>query len=495
MNASGPTSPSSVTPPAHAPSVEELAQFLGRQRWFGGKSRAWQVTGAADLGWLRREDPAVRILLVTVTYDDGETETYQLPLVHHQAPVETLMHVLVAEVVADGADGADGARTYVFDALHDKEATELWWTGITQSTQGDGWAFHRDPSASELPDAGPSLVVGAEQSNTSLIFGDSVILKVFRKVSPGINPDIEIHSALAAAGSTAIASPLGWLEGRWPGTEAGATSTASLAMAQVFLRDATEGWELAKTSVRDLYGEADLHADEVGGDFASEAARLGAATADVHEALARTLPTATLDAKQIQALADGMRERLDRAVAEVAELAPYAAGLRGAFDDLADLPGDVPVQRVHGDFHLGQVMRAVDGWKLLDFEGEPARPLLERRSLDSKLKDVAGMLRSFDYAARHLLVDYPADPQREYRATEWADRNRDAFCNGYADACGRDPRKDPVLLRAFETDKAIYEVVYEARNRPTWLAIPMSAIQRLSTIGQPAAGRPEEGTP
>jgi maltokinase len=483
MNAGGPPSPSSVTPSSPTPSTADLEQFLSKQRWFAGKSRLWQVTGAVDLGWLRQKEPAVRIMLVTVAYDDGDTETYQLPLVHRSRPVDTLMHAFVGQGVDE-----HGERVYAFDAMHDKEATELWWQGISASSVGDGWAFHRDPSAARLPEAGPSLVVGAEQSNTSLIFGDTVILKVFRKVSPGINPDIEIHTALASTGSTAIARPLGWLEGQWPGAQR--ATTVSLAMAQVFLRGASEGWELAKTSVRDLYAEADLHADEVGGDFAGEASRLGAATAAVHDALAAVLPTATLDAEQLAALAEGMRDRLDRAVAEVAELAPYAAGLRGAFDDLGDLPGEVPVQRVHGDFHLGQVMRALDGWKLLDFEGEPARPLEERRALDSRLKDVAGMLRSFDYAARHLLVEYPADSQREYRATEWAERNRDAFCNGYAEIGGRDPRKDAVLLRAFETDKAIYEVVYEARNRPTWLAIPMSAIHRLA-----ADGRPEEGAP
>jgi maltokinase len=175
-----------------------------------------------------------------------------------------------------------------------------------------------------------------------------------------------------------------------------------------------------------------------------------------------------------------MAGRLERALVDVPDLAPYAESLRTAFDELATIAEPVPVQRIHGDYHLGQVMRTLDGWKLLDFEGEPARPLEERRALDSPMKDVAGMLRSFDYAARHLLADHPADSQREYRATEWADRNREAFCRGYADGGGADPRTQSVVLRAFETDKAVYEAVYEARNRPTWLPIPLSAIHRLS---------------
>ena len=119
-----PLQPSSATV-----SNSDLAAFLAQQRWFAGKSRAWEVTNAVDLGWLRREAPAVRILLVTVTYDDGDTETYQVPLVHHARLVDTLMHVFVGE----GTD-ENGERVFVFDALHDKEATELWWRGIAEST-------------------------------------------------------------------------------------------------------------------------------------------------------------------------------------------------------------------------------------------------------------------------------------------------------------------------------------------------------------------------
>jgi maltokinase len=457
--------------------TEVLARHLATQRWFAGKGRSWSVTDVRTVAQLREprpDGPGVRIDLVQVTYDDGGTETYQQPLASYPGEADHLSHAFVG-LEEDG----DGGRRWLYDALHDKDSTGLWVEGVATGRAGDGFVFHRDPTATELPPGGPSIVVGAEQSNTSLIFGDTLIFKVFRKVSPGLNPDIEMHSALAAAGSTHIAAPVGWLEGAWDQGD-GAPPTASLAMAQEFLKGATDGWELALTSVRDLYAEADLHADEVGGDFAGEASRLGAATAEVHAALARVLPTGRLEGKELAALAEDMRGRLDRAAAEVPDLAPYVDSLRSAFDDVAALPDPVPVQRVHGDFHLGQVMRTLHGWKLLDFEGEPARPLDERRGLETPVKDVAGMLRSFDYAARHLLADHPGDQQRAYRATEWADRNRAAFLAGYAEAGGEDPRRQPVLLRAFETDKAVYEVLYEARNRPTWLHIPMAAIDRLA---------------
>ena len=317
--------------------------------------------------------------------------------------------------------------------------------------------------------------LGSEQSNSSLLYGESYVLKVFRRIVPGVNPDLEITLALAREGVDAVPRPLGWIEGSVGGVD------TTFALLQPYLRLATDGWALATTSVRDLFAEGDLHADEVGGDFASESERLGSTTAQVHVALANAFPTQTAGRAELQKMAADMTQRVDEALAAVPELQAFAEPLRTAFAELAALNEPVPMQRIHGDYHLGQVLRTDSGWTVLDFEGEPAKPLAARIAADSPLRDIAGMLRSFDYAARHLLTDSGADGQLAYRATEWAERNREAFCDGYTEATGADPRKAAVLLRSYELDKAVYEVLYEARNRPTWLPIPLAAIERLVT--------------
>jgi maltokinase len=174
-----------------------------------------------------------------------------------------------------------------------------------------------------------------------------------------------------------------------------------------------------------------------------------------------------------------MLARLEEAIAVVPHLGEVAPRLRDAYEAFA-VSEPLVVQRVHGDLHLGQVLRTEQGWVVLDFEGEPVRSIESRRARDSSLRDVAGMMRSFDYAANHQVIDSGSTPQTNYRAKEWSERNRDAFCSGYARASGSDPRDSAVLLRAFEADKAVYEAVYEARNRPAWLPVPLASLGRLS---------------
>jgi maltokinase len=195
--------------------------------------------------------------------------------------------------------------------------------------------------------------------------------------------------------------------------------------------------------------------------------------------MSRVLPASVAGPEESLTTGKQLHDRLTAALLVVPDLAEHEDGIRSAYEAVVGRVDPVPVQRIHGDFHLGQVLRTTEGWVLLDFEGEPARPLEERRALMSPLRDVAGMLRSFDYAARHLLAERPDEPHLAYRATEWAERNRQAFCDGYATAAGWDPRDEPELLRAFELDKAVYEVVYEARNRPSWLPVPLGSIARI----------------
>jgi len=249
-----------------------------------------------------------------------------------------------------------------------------------------------------------------------------------------------------------------------------------LAVCQAFLAEAVEGWSLALTSLRDFYGADCEDPGECGGDFAPEAERLGETTARMHVALADAFGRQAGDAAAWAGLVEAQLGRLKAGDADRAAADRFVESLRSTKDAGAAI-------RVHGDYHLGQVLRTDSGWNVLDFEGEPARPLAERAAPSSPLKDVAGMLRSFHYAAQVALSERGAgDGVNTLRAERWEGRQRDAFLQGYYavdEVRGLLPADDRAVLTAFELDKAVYEVLYERAHRPDWVDIPRSAIARL----------------
>ncbi|MFJ9117090.1 maltokinase [Streptomyces sp. NPDC102394] len=415
-----------------------LREWLPRQRWFAGKDRP--VT-ELDLLSLTEVFPGCLHLLVQAGPD-----CYQLLLGVREHVSPRLGRALIGR-----AETGPLAGLTVYDALQDPRSAQLLLERLRCPGRSGPLLFEAAPSM-PVPAGLVPRVLEAEQSNSSLVYGEEFILKVFRRIQPGVNPDLEVPVALADERCRRVPAPVAWFRTTYP-------HEATLGVLQPFLRSASDGWTLA------------LRALATGDDFAAQARELGRATAEVHLALSAAFPTGTHDEGARTAAA--MSERLDAAAHAVPALRPYVPGLRTAFGALVACDPGPPAQRVHGDLHLGQVLRAGREWFVIDFEGEPSRPLAERRVAQSPVRDIAGMLRSFDYAAR----------QRRPWRPEWARRCREAYCAGYADRAGWDPRKKHGLLRAYETDRAVYEVLYEARHRPDWLPVPMAAIERLAVRG------------
>ncbi|MFD5632490.1 MULTISPECIES: maltokinase [unclassified Streptomyces] len=451
-----------VTRPELLASLDPLLrEWLPRQRWFAGKGRpvtGFSLVSATEL--LPSDGPLGLLHLLVrahqpLTAAPGAlphpSDCYQLLIGVREALPPRLAPALIGHL----EDGPLAGRT-VYEALHDTRPADVLLEALrTRATPGD-LRFERASGQEIGSDLVPRLVT-SEQSNSSIVYGDTFILKLLRRIVPGTNPDLELPLALAREGCARVPAPTAWIAAELGG------ETYTLGVLQPFVRGASDGWELALSELAK------------GVDFGAEARALGRATAEVHLALARALPTVTLGHAQMKPLVDGMTQRLEAAAQAVPALRPYAPGLHTAFEALAGLAAEGrawTAQRVHGDLHLGQCLRSPSGeWSLIDFEGEPSKPLAERRMPHPPARDIAGMLRSFDYAAHTHRPQIPG----------WADTCRAAYCAGYAEAAGLDPRTDPVLLRAYETDKAVYEVLYEARHRPDWLPVPLAAVRRLAT--------------
>jgi maltokinase len=471
-----------VTVTDQAERTAKLATYLSTARWYAGKGREVEIHSVRRLTMPGAGDPAVRVFVVEVTAPDGTgRDHYQVPLSYYPEPREDLAHALIGSWTDEHL-----GEVHAYDAVHDHHAMALWLRGFTGA--GAGTTASDDPDAVRFhvvgePDLDPdarSTLLSGEQSNSSVYFGDTAMMKLFRRVTPGVNPDIEILAALTEAGSDHVATLYGWMDAPEPGTD---DEPLQLGILQQFLTTASDGWGLALSSLRTLFADDVDTPRSSGGDFAAEAHRLGVAVAEVHETMARAFGTEQWGPDDLAALADTMVGRLDAAAAAVPEVAELAPSLRPLLDGVRRVEGPVTIQRVHGDLHLGQTLRTVRGWKIIDFEGEPAKPLAERRRPDSPWRDVAGMLRSFDYAAEGSLQDRleavgDIDSSAAQGAREWAARNVNAFLAGYDEVCADD--LDEALLTAYAVDKAVYEAVYEARNRPTWLSIPLAALRRLA---------------
>ncbi len=427
-----------------------LAAWLPAQRWFAGAGRTVRSVEIISQTTLASGDPELQHLIAAAAVGD-DVVTYQV-----LAGIRARLPDPLAAAKIGAMDGQ-----VVYDALADPELAAVLLRGIAAERAAGPIRFHATPGAAI--DAGSAArTLPAEQSNTSIIFGDQAILKVLRRPHIGGHPDLEVPAALARKGSALVAAPLGWIE------SAAATDVAEsmvLAILSRYFAGSTDGWSLAMAS---------LHS--TGPGFTGEARLLGQATATLHAELAGAFGTAALPRQALADLADAMSAELDLAVSQVPELRPYQHAVRARYAELGGLTGQLITQRVHGDYHLAQVLRTDRGWVVLDFEGEPSVPLVLRRGYAPALRDVAGMLRSFDYAARHQLHHRPADQRLKATALDWARRCSDAFCTGYADAGGPDPRASGPLLRALILSKAVYEAVYEARHRPAWLPIPLAAI-------------------
>ena len=455
--------------------LELVGPWMARQRWYAAKGR---LPVLRKLWSWRLDDPAGEVGVETLlVVDEGgpDTVVYQVPLTYRGAPLEGAQHALVGTM----EHSVLGPR-WVYDGAHDPVyAAQLLALVLEQATpQASGASdtaepavqSHRHPSWTTRTSVRGSRVLSGEQSNTSVIFDCTddtgapkpLICKVFRTLQAGENPDVVVQGALAEAGSLRVPGMVGDVSATWPSVAGGGSEAGHLAFAQEFFPGTEDAWRVA------------LHAVAADEDFSDQARELGAATAEVHARLAEVMPTEPVTPAAIATMVAGMRGRYVAAASEVPALAAHEQRIAEVFDRAATASWPA-LQRIHGDYHLGQVLQVAGrGWVLLDFEGEPLRPLSERTRPDLAVRDVAGMLRSFDYAGGSWEQSHPGQ-----NARAWVDTAQRAFLEGYAARSGRDPRRDAALLTAFQLDKALYEVVYEARNRPTWLTIPTTAVVRL----------------
>lgn len=447
-----------------AVATEALATWIGAQRWFGSKARDITHFKPVDLIVIADGPPPLTILIVEARTPAGTHELYQLPIA----------------IRADAAwskgviDRRDGLAYY--DALADPEQVALLarqFARLEPIEHGAAQVRFRWRDG-EIPRDEPIRPVGVEQTNTSLAFDDRLMLKAYRRLEAGINPELEMLQFLEAHDFGNIARLEGWYE------YSGELFDATLGVMQHYVPNARDGWTLALESIT----------SEGPDEFLSLLGDLGVVTGEMHTALGSDpgdpdFAPEEPGAETVALITARIDEEIERVFIDLPDI-PEVAPIKGRGEELRDrlmLLSHTGVGgaliRAHGDFHLGQTLLGEPGWVIIDFEGEPRRPLIERRRKRSPLRDVAGMLRSFAYVvlAARLLSGSQA-------RSGWEAEAREQFLDGYLRAV--DPSLLPAgraaigkLLLMFEMEKALYDLSYELNNRPDWVLVPVAAISRL----------------
>lgn len=493
---------------ATLPSVAAgLPGFLPAQRWFGGKERAVERVEIRDTA-IVPDHPTALLAVVDVFAGDAEPTTYFLPL----GLADSAMGEVPGEIVARHGD------LVVRDAIADPDTCRALLRGMlrgrTLSTALGGRFVFRPVrqrgTAGASPDDGEveSIVIrhaGVEQSNSSVIFGSAFILKALRRLAAGTNPEIEIPRFLGEHTTfDRVPALVGWAEYRAPDG-----STAPVAVLQRFVPNEGDGWSYVLGRVSG-FGSRVSGDEAPGASLVNDLAELGRTLGGLHLALASCADVPEFAPEPIgREDVDGWRRRthgsLEDILARVARGLQHgragtgwsaddrrlgavvrdgAGRLRSAIDGIAVVADGLTVKtRHHGDFHLGQTLVAPDGWVIIDFEGEPLRSLEERRAKQTPLRDLAGLLRSLDYAR--------ATAERASPREDLADvfeQCREALVAAYVETVRAGgapllPASSEALsqvLLALEVEKALYELTYELGNRPDWVSIPLSALARLA---------------
>lgn len=480
-----------------------LAPWLSQQRWFGEKARPIANVSLADSAIAAADGGYWLWLLTDVGFADGGASRYLIPLAAMSEPAGNATPIASLDATDQQAAILDALtiarfRESLLDQLRDQgQIHSLHGTFQWQATTGQAHLI-------EAAASGSSHVSAVEQSNSSIVYDESLILKLFRKIQPGINPEIEIGRFLTEGTAyrhiPALVGSLSYV--------AGQAEPVSLAVAQAFVPNLGDGWSFTLRSLEQaMNGDmSSLKREEVLDQYSAAAERLGRRTGQLHAALASArgesmrpaavtgaditawrddtrhalIETSDAVAAKMPHVGPATRQLLDRFQAAVPSLEAWAAGFTNLANTLKI--------RVHGDYHLGQTLRTPDDdFVILDFEGEPARSLAERRAKTSALKDVAGMLRSFTYArgaAAHALTVKDEPPEAADWLADWERQARNAFIAGYrAETTAHGVAFLPAnradfdaALAAWELDKALYEIRYELNNRPDWLTIALTGL-------------------